>query len=456
MSFPFLPICFVVMPFGVRDTGAAEPAPARIDFDALWLLAIKPALERLGYRAVRADQDLGPLIIQEMLERLYYSDLVVADISVANANAYYEVGIRHAARPDGCVLIAADWARPVFDLAQIRHVPYPNAVAKLDPGSAQPIIDVLVESIPPRARSRAPMMDAVLGYPNAEHDGARARELAGQLEAFETLRADIDVVGEMPEPARTAAAREILDAHPAGTTTSLSVATEMIRLLRDVLERHQEVVTYVQSLPQAVQDLPYMQERLALAQSKHGDHLAAIRALKTLIRLRGDSAERQGLLGGRYKRLYNESVKAARDDASGVTQPNRRHLQDAIRHYEEGMQLDLNDYYPICNLPALYRERGDAGDEARAVVAATVARMGCERAIVRRTENEWTRSTLLGMAFAERNLDAARELAPRIEREGAIVWQMESTLQDLRRHVEQMTQNTAGFAEIVARLETMR
>jgi len=256
MPFPFLPICFVVMPFGLRDTGATAPAPARVDFDALWLLAIKPALERLGYRAVRADQDLGPLIIQEMLERLYYSDLVVADISVANANAYYEVGIRHAARPDGCVLIAADWARPVFDLAQVRHVPYPNAAAKIDADSAQPIIDVLVESIPPRARSRAPMMEAVLGYPNAERDGTRARELAGQLEAFEALRADIDSVGETPAFARATAAQAILDAHPAATTTSLSVATEMIRLLRDVLERHEEVAAYIQSLPQAVQDVP--------------------------------------------------------------------------------------------------------------------------------------------------------------------------------------------------------
>lgn len=453
---PFLPICFVVMPFGLRDTGATEPAPARVDFDALWQQAIKPALERLGYRAVRADQDLGPLIIHEMLERLYYSDLVVADISIANANAYYEVGIRHAARPDGCVLIAADWARPVFDLAQVRHVPYPNPVMKLDADRAQQIIDMLVENIPQRARGRAPMMDAVLGYPNAQHDGVRARELAGQLEAFEALRADIDVVGEMPRPARAAAARDILDAHTAGTTTSLSVATEIVRLLRDVLEQHDEVVTYIQALPQALQDVPYLHEQLALAQSKHGDHFAAIRALKTLIRLRGDSAERQGLLGGRYKRLYNESVKAARNDASGSAQPNRRHLQHAIEHYENGMQLDLNDYYPICNLPALYRERGDAGDEARAVVAATVARLGCERAIVRKTDNEWTRSTLLGMAFAERNLDAARELAPRVEREGAIAWQLESTLQDLRRHVEQMSQDSTGFAQIVARLEALR
>ncbi len=61
------------------------------------------------------------------------------------------------------------------------------------------------------------------------------------------------IVGEMPESARAAAAREILDAHAAGTT-SLFVAIEMVRLLRDVLEPHDEVVASIQTLPRAVQD----------------------------------------------------------------------------------------------------------------------------------------------------------------------------------------------------------
>ena len=69
MNAQFLPICFVVMPFNTKDSGAPPPAPAQIDFDALWKFAIAPTLVKLGYRAVRADQDMGPLIIKEMLER---------------------------------------------------------------------------------------------------------------------------------------------------------------------------------------------------------------------------------------------------------------------------------------------------------------------------------------------------------------------------------------------------
>src|SRR5919198_3030536 len=118
------PIAFMVMPFGRKPTGRTEKkVPAEIDFDALWDRVYQPVLEDgLGYRAVRADRDVGALIITQMIQRLAIADLVVADITLPNANVYYEVGIRHAAMQRGCVLVSADWARPVFDLAQMRQL----------------------------------------------------------------------------------------------------------------------------------------------------------------------------------------------------------------------------------------------------------------------------------------------------------------------------------------------
>jgi hypothetical protein len=47
---------------------------------------------------VRADQDTGALIITQMVERLYFADLVLADMTIPNGNVYYEVGVRHAAK----------------------------------------------------------------------------------------------------------------------------------------------------------------------------------------------------------------------------------------------------------------------------------------------------------------------------------------------------------------------
>src|SRR5580658_4682368 len=119
----------MIMPYGRKAT-QVEPssrAPGDIDFNALWDKALAPTIQSLGFDPVRADQDTGALIITQMVERLYFADLVLADMTIPNGNVYYEVGIRHAAQKAGCVLLAADWSRQLFDVMQMRTVRYPLA-----------------------------------------------------------------------------------------------------------------------------------------------------------------------------------------------------------------------------------------------------------------------------------------------------------------------------------------
>src|SRR6516165_3359482 len=131
------PLCFMVMPYGRKATQAeAGRGPGEIDFNALWDRAYVPVIKRLGYDPVRADQDVGALIITQMLERLYFSDLVLADMTIANGNVYYEVGIRHAAQKLGCVLLAADWSKPLFDVVQMRTIRYPLAEGNITEATA--------------------------------------------------------------------------------------------------------------------------------------------------------------------------------------------------------------------------------------------------------------------------------------------------------------------------------
>ena len=102
----------MIMPYGRKPTEVeAGHGPAEIDFNALWDRGYVPVIQALGYHPVRADQDTGALVITQMLERLYFADLVLADMTIANVNVYYEVGIRHAAKEKGCVLLAAEWSR---------------------------------------------------------------------------------------------------------------------------------------------------------------------------------------------------------------------------------------------------------------------------------------------------------------------------------------------------------
>ena len=74
---------------------------------------------------LRADQELvGGLIHKPMYERLILADYAIADLTTANANVFYELGVRHAVRPYSTVLVSADVKRVPFDLAPDRVLPY--------------------------------------------------------------------------------------------------------------------------------------------------------------------------------------------------------------------------------------------------------------------------------------------------------------------------------------------
>ncbi|MDT7580656.1 MAG: hypothetical protein QOK35_1920, partial [Pseudonocardiales bacterium] len=96
------PLCFVLMPFGTKD----DPALGKVHFDAVHEEIIRPAVEDAGMECVRADEErVGGIIHRPMFERLLLCDYAVADLSLANANVYYELGIRHATRPWSTVLL---------------------------------------------------------------------------------------------------------------------------------------------------------------------------------------------------------------------------------------------------------------------------------------------------------------------------------------------------------------
>ena len=121
------------------------------------------------------------------------------------------------------------------------------------------------------------------------------------------------------------------------------------------------------------------------------------------------------------------------------------------------MKLDLNDYYPSCNLPRLYRARGRPGDEDRARAAATVARLACQRSLDRQTADEWARPTLLGMAFDSGDVTAAEQLAEQVRDEGAAQWKLQSTLDDLKLGAAQTKDpvTRAGLEAVCATLASM-
>jgi hypothetical protein len=116
-----MPTCFVIMGFGLKT----DLATGRVlDLDKSYKNIIKPAVERAGFSCIRADEiQHSGMIDVPMYEMLYSADLVVADLSTANLNAVFELGVRYALRPRATIIIAESRFTIPFDASHIvvRH-----------------------------------------------------------------------------------------------------------------------------------------------------------------------------------------------------------------------------------------------------------------------------------------------------------------------------------------------
>jgi hypothetical protein len=431
----------MIMPFGVKATGAeAGKGPPEVDFDLLWKNGIAPALRALGYAPVRADQDTGALIIHEMLRRLAYADLVIADVSIANANVYYEIGVRHAARGRNCVLIGASWSKPVFDLAQMRRVSYDLVDARLADGAADEFARRLAEGIRPMIQGTSPVFEAVPNYPTYDSNDAEAlrfNDMVAELLSWSSRVAAI--ASRRDEKQRTREALQLRDellAHPA---LADGIWLEMLLFIRDTTSSWPDVLDWIARMPPHLQVTAGVQEQKILAEAKRrgGDVEAQAGALKSLIAIYGASSERCGLLGGRYKTLFRDHEKASKDPALSLTEREdhaaaaAEYLNLAIDAYRQGMICDLNDYYPSSNLPLLLKTRDAPGDAVLARTVAGLVELACEREEKLGKANAFRKATLLVAAFLKEEVDRVRELARAVRMEGRSEWQLDTALRDI-------------------------
>lgn len=115
------PHAFIAMPFGMKRDGQG----IEIDFNRIYLELIKPALETAGLEVFRADEETRAGDIRtDMFQELLIADLVVADLTLENPNVWYELGVRHALRARGVVLISGGQVPTAFDLYTDRKLRY--------------------------------------------------------------------------------------------------------------------------------------------------------------------------------------------------------------------------------------------------------------------------------------------------------------------------------------------
>jgi hypothetical protein len=111
-------LCFIIRPIGDADT------PIRDNSDMLVDLIIAPVLEPRGYRVERADRIASPgTITDQVINHVLDAELVIADLTGHNPNAFYELGLRHREAKPTIHMITKGQHIP-FDVSDSRAVEY--------------------------------------------------------------------------------------------------------------------------------------------------------------------------------------------------------------------------------------------------------------------------------------------------------------------------------------------
>ena len=381
--------CFVVMGFGKKtdfETGRT------LDLDKSYRNMIKPAVEAAGLQCIRADEIVhSGLIDVPMYQQLLNADVVVADLSTSNKNAFYELGVRHALRPYTTVVIAEDGIKTFpFDVSHVVVRQYHHLgedigfdevmrfrelltkaigqIMEKNPRDPDSPVYAFLSGLNPPAIAAVAVIAAVQGDRSEEAsiDPPSYEEALIDPPSYEEALIDPTMSGAQP------------DDTPGGDATPMTMQTRS--MLMQQVDEAQEKGDFVtaknflsfmrgmmkQQAPERPED-PYIIQRLALItyKSKFPSEEAALReAHDLLMGLDPDTSndtETLGLWGSVHKRLWNLTK-------------DPRNLDEAVRGYERGFFL-RNDYYNGINLAYVLNVRAaHAADPAEAIADFVQAR----------------------------------------------------------------------------------
>ena len=364
--------CFVVMGFGEKTDLATGRT---LDLDKTYRIIIRKAVEEAGLECIRADDiKHSGLIDVPMYELLLEADVVIADLSTANPNAIYELGVRHALRPHTTIIMAESQFKFPFDLSHIVIRPYEHLGKGIDAEHAEAVREELKAAI-----------HKLLDQPDVDSP------VYTFLPKLKTWNAGVAPILE----AAAVAAQPVPVAASAGLADQSSIA-ELMEMFQEA-KKESEWSSAARTLKKLIDKRPndpYFRQQLALAtyKSKKPDPVAALNAareiLQELFPHSSTDPETLGLWGALHKRLYELTGDAAA-------------LDESIWAYEKGFYVK-NDYYNGINLAFVLNLRAANAADPQEVTADVV-----QARRVRRRVAEITRKLLAaGIKDDEGNVDA--------------------------------------------------
>lgn len=410
------PLCFVLMPFGRKATAAGLV----VDFDAVYHELLQPAIEQAGLESLRADEEMtGGVIHKPMFERLILCEYAVCDLTTANANVFYELGLRHAVRPHSTVLLFAEGTGQLpFDVAPLRALPY-HLGSDGKPEQLPETSTALTTRLQ-AARSAdtdSPVFQLVEGFPDIQR--LKTDVFRERVHYSEQMKQRLAVARKQGVDAVAVLAAEL------GTVADAEAAVVIdLFLSYRAVKAWDKMIALVKAMAAPLAATVMVQEQLGLALNRAGRSEEAEQVLTDLIERRGPSSETYGILGRVYKDRWETAVGNGNDILA------RGLLEKAITAYRKGFEADWRDAYPGINAVTLM-ELKDPPDPGRELLL-PVVRYAVEQRIAGGQPDYWDHATRLELAVLARDQGAAEAALADALAHVRESWEPETTVRNLR------------------------
>jgi hypothetical protein len=441
---PLKPLVFVAMPFGKKRAGKVE-----IDFDDIYEKAIKPAALACDVEIIRADEERsGGFIHLSMYERLLLAEIVIADLTTANPNVFYELGIRHCARPRSTILIFSSQTKLPFDVAPLRALSYKLNKGVLSDSEAIALKENLEKKIADAKKDTckpdSPLFQIVDKFPGIDLPHESTESFRDRALHINAIRIDLEQARR--NPSKTAALSDIKEIERSIGDFSIAPPELLVDLLlsyrdvgsEDFKNPYDDMIRIVELFPASIREIVTVQEQLAFAlnrRNKGDDRDRAIGTLEGLIKEHGESPETCGILGRVYKDLYKEAKKEGNTGKAGAA------LNESIACYTKGFMEDPRDYYPGVNALTLLFEKGGSDADAALRELYPLVKFAVGRRGGLASDDYWDLATVLEVSVLGKDWDIASAAADKLILKGKATWNFESTTDNLKLIQEKSIEN---------------
>lgn len=382
-------LCFILMPFGKKkDQNGNE-----IDFNKIYIDFIKPAILDADLEPIRADEEMiGGIIHKPMYERLMLCEYAVADLSILNANVFYELGIRHAIRPYSTITLFENKSSLPFDISFLRSISYERNLSNIEELKSK-LTNALLK-VKKEKDVDSPLFQLVDGVKPSNIEHIKTDIFRKQVEYNQTLKKKLENIRVSKSLDELITFENELDFE----VTELGVIIDLFLSYR-ALEAFENMVSFVDKMPKPLSQSILIQEQLGFALNRIGRKDDAIKVLEAIINEHGKSSETNGILGRVYKDKYTDALKEGNNTMA------EGYLKKAIDTYLDGFEADFRDAYPGINAVTLM----EIADDERKNEILPVVEFAVKQKM-KTNKDYWDWATLLELAVLEANKEKANQL----------------------------------------------